>query len=291
MNTRNEPRESVRSSVNVAAPQGNGAELEPQYDFYQDVMRTLDQAHLPFLVGGGIAFTYYTGIQRKAKDLDLFVLPEHFASVMDALSEAGFTTHIRFAHWIGKATKGDDFVDIIFGSGNGICAVDQDWFDYAVPVELLGLAVKLCPPEEMIWSKAFVMERDRFDGADVAHLLVARNETLDWSRLLRRFNDEHWRVLFSHIILLGFIYPCERNKIPDWVQSECLRRYRYEMKSDPPQERLCQGTLFSWSEYLFDIEQREYMDGRHVPRGNLTPQETTRATAIWKQGEEGRVER
>ena len=27
------------------------------------------------------------------------------------------------------------------------------------------------PAEEMIWSKAFIQERERFDGADIHHLL------------------------------------------------------------------------------------------------------------------------
>jgi hypothetical protein len=58
--------------------------------------------------------------------------------------------------------------------------------------------------EETIWSKAFVMERERYDGADIAHLLRASAERLDWHRLLERF-DAHWPVLLSHLILFGFI--------------------------------------------------------------------------------------
>jgi hypothetical protein len=39
------------------------------------------------------------------------------------------------------------------------------WARYDVPVIF-------CPPEEMIWSKAFVMERERYDGADARILFV-----------------------------------------------------------------------------------------------------------------------
>ena len=56
----------------------------------------------------------------------------------------------------------------------------------------------LSPPEEMIWSKAFVQERERYDGADVIHLLRELGPTLDWPRLLMRFGDR-WRVLLSFI--------------------------------------------------------------------------------------------
>ena len=61
----------------------------------------------------------------------------------------------------------------------------------------------------MIWTKAFVMERERYDGGDVAHLLLKCSEQLDWHRLVSRF-DSHWRVLLSHLILFGYIYPSEK---------------------------------------------------------------------------------
>jgi hypothetical protein len=67
---------------------------------------------------------------------------------------------------------------------------------YAEPAIVMGQPVRLCPAEETIWSKAFVMERERYDGADIAHLLRARAEMLDWRRLTRRFG-RHWRVLFG----------------------------------------------------------------------------------------------
>ena len=61
----------------------------------------------------------------------------------------------------------------------------------------------------MVWSKAFVMEKYRYDGADVAHLLLRQGASLDWKRLLRRFG-RHWRVLLSHLVLFEFIYPGQR---------------------------------------------------------------------------------
>jgi len=41
----------------------------------------------------------------------------------------------------------------------------------------------------MIWSKAFIMERDRYDGADIAHIIRTCGKGLDWSRLLHRFGS------------------------------------------------------------------------------------------------------
>ena len=78
---------------------------------------------------------------------------------------------MAFHHWLAKAHHGDKFIDVIFNSGNGVAEVDDEWFAHAVDEEVLGAPVKLVPAEEMIWSKAMIMERERYDGADVAHLL------------------------------------------------------------------------------------------------------------------------
>ena len=48
---------------------------------------------------------------------------------------------------------------------------------------LLEKRVLLCPVEESIWSKSFVMDRERFDGADIAHLLRAQAAQMNWSAL------------------------------------------------------------------------------------------------------------
>src|SRR6185295_7494696 len=112
------------------------------------------------------------------------------------LAEAGYRTEYFYPFWIAKALSGDSFIDILYNSGNGICVVDDEWFWHAEDAEILGQRVRLVPPEEQLWSKAFVMDRDRFDGADIAHLILARGQSFDWTRLIRRFRG-HERVLLA----------------------------------------------------------------------------------------------
>src|SRR5262249_17967308 len=153
-------------------------------------LATLQRAGLPFLVGGAYALERYTCIRRNTKDFDIFVRPADSRRVLDVLAAAGYRTEVTFSHWLGKAYCGDDFLDVIFSSGNGLARVDDEWFLYAVGAEVFGLLVKLCPPEEMIWQKAYIVERERYDGADVAHLLRGCGPRLDWPRLLRRFGRD-----------------------------------------------------------------------------------------------------
>jgi len=252
-------------------------------DFYRGAMETLQQEDVPFLVGGAYAFARYTGIIRHTKDFDVFIHPRDFDRALGAFARSGCQVERNFPHWLGKAWCGDDFVDVIFSSGNGVARVDSGWFEHAVDDEVLGMRVKLCPAEEMIWSKSFIMERERFDGADVAHLLHCRAQDLDWTRLVGRFG-EHGRVLLSHLILFGYIYPDDAGLIPRWVLDALLEQVNFDLvkaeRRDPAQEKhVCRGTILSRGQYLIDVEEWGYCDARLEPLGNMTEEEVEIWTA------------
>ncbi len=261
-----------------AALAGSDAALDQETRrVYLEALAALRQGGVEFLIGGAHALAPYTGIVRDTKDLDVFLRKEDCESALAVLGEAGFATELTFPHWLGKAYAGDRFIDLIFGAGNGVAMVDDLWFTHAAPGRVLGVPVRLCPPEEMIWSKAFIMERERYDGADVAHLMLACGGELDWRRLLWRFGGR-WRVLLSHLVLFGFIYPGERAVIPDAVMAHLLHRLDRE-RVGAQDARVCDGTLLSRQQYLFDVTGRGYSDGRLTPRGEMTAAEVAHWTA------------
>jgi hypothetical protein len=265
-----------------------GTGLDPvSRDFYRRVMGQLDEQGIPFLVGGAYAFERYTGIARHTKDFDLFIHPRDVERALALLAADGCTTDVPFPHWLAKAHCGEDVVDLIYSSGNGVALVDDDWFRHSVAETVLEVPVRLIPAEEMIWSKAFIMERERYDGGDVAHILRACADTLDWPRLLGRF-DGNWRVLFQHLVVFGFIYPCERARVPAAVMRELMGRLDREL-TRPAAERVCRGTLISRAQYLVDVEHWGYTDPRLAPDGNLTSEERERWTAGIADDGPGRV--
>jgi hypothetical protein len=237
--------------------------------FYVDAMKTLDGAKIPYCVGGGYAMAYYTGIARNTKDLDFFVKESDHQRILQVLGERGYRTEYFYPFWIAKALQGDSFIDIIYNSGNGLCPVDDEWLSHCVPAQVLGYPTRLSPAEEQLWSKAFVMDRDRFDGGDVAHLILGRGDRLDWERLLRRF-EGHERVLLAHLILYGYAYPCDREKVPDHVFERLMEQVRRERSSD---ERICLGTNLAHKGYGTAIREWGYFDGRLQPHGPLTAAE------------------
>jgi hypothetical protein len=269
------PQVPIMPSYEVAAPAA-------AHTFYRHGLVTLSEAHIPFLVGGAHALTFYTGVFRPTKDFDILLRPRDCERALLALARAGYHTDLTFPHWLGKAFCGEFFIDIIFSSGNGVCRVDDQWFEYAVGQQVLGVPTRLCPPEEMIWSKAFVQERERHDGADIAHILRGCGKSLAWPRLLCRFGS-HWRLLLSHLILFGFIYPAERTQIPPWVMQKLLSSLQNEPNDASPHQQLCQGTLLSREQYLIDILRWGYKDARLLPHGRLTQEEIDHWTAAINQ--------
>src|SRR5438876_7304359 len=258
-------------------------------DFHLRSVTALQDANVPFLIGGAYVVEVYAGVSRRTKDFDLYVRPNHAEAALKALACDGYATDLTFTHWLTKAKRGRDYVDLIFRAGNGLCEVDDSWFERAHDDELLGLHVKLCAPEEMIWMKAYIMERERFDGADIAHILQSCAERIDWPHLVHRFGPD-WRVLLSHLVLFGYIYPSERHKVPAAVIDDLIGRLRKEPQATES-DRVCRGTLLSRKQYLLDIEERGFRDARLEQRVQMDSRDIRHWTrAIAKEEKARRAE-
>ena len=126
-------------------------DLAPRlHQFYRTALSALQEARMPFLVGGAYALAQLTGVVRHTKDLDIFTRPGDCERVLETLSASGYQTELTDPRWLAKAFEGEDFIDVIFSSGNAIAEVDDAWFEHAIEARMLGLPVQLCPPEEMI---------------------------------------------------------------------------------------------------------------------------------------------
>lgn len=258
-----------RTQVEAAQPRPSRAPPPMQADQRPPLERgahllalsTLKNAEIPFVVAGAYALHLYTGIYRDTKDLDLFLKRSDLERALDALAAVGFNTSITDPVWLAKAFAGEDyFADLIFSSGNGVAVVDDLWFERAHPGVIHGLPILTAPPEEVIWSKAFVCERERFDGADINHLILARGKQMDWKHLMMRF-EPHWEVLLAHLSMYRFSYPGQRDHVPRWVWEELLERGR-QQQNEPEEKKLCRGMLIARGQYRVDCEHWGYRDAR-----------------------------
>lgn len=223
-------------------------------EFYQKALLQITESDIPFLVGGATALKVHTGIQRETKDLDLFCKASDYPKILKILIDNNWKSEITDARWIAKAFHNTHYIDLIFSTPTGACTVDDSWFEHATPFDLYDIPLKCVASEELIWCKAFVQERVRFDGADINHIILKQGRVLDWERLLMRM-DPYWEILFGHILFFRFIYPSERNAVPRWVMEELIQRVNDQQDIPLPKDKVCRGPLVSQTQYEKDFKE------------------------------------
>ena len=227
---------------------------EEEREKYKRALSALNQGGVPYVVTGAYAIYEYTGIYRETKDLDLFVEPRHVEPAMRVLREAGFRTRLEQPHWLAKAKLGEHFVDVIFGMGNGLALVDEDWYRHSRPAILAARPVRVGPPEELIWHRLFISERHRQDMADIMHLLLCVGQQLDWRRLVEK-TGPHWPLLLAQLQMFAYVYPEARDRVPPWVLESLLDRAREELARERTGEPMTRGPLVSRFSFAIDVNE------------------------------------
>jgi Nucleotidyl transferase of unknown function (DUF2204) len=215
---------------------------------YREALATLTGGRIPFAVAGAFAMQKHSGIWRDTKDLDIVLEARHIPAATQALQRAGFETLIKDPVWLAKAYKGEYFVDLITALGNAVLMVDEEWITRALPDEVFGIPCGVLGVEEMIASKIFVSRRERFDGADVAHLLRAQSRSLEWDRLVRLLGP-HSELLLWSLVFYAYVYPARVNDIPqriwEWLLSDFRKRIEAPRAKEPFRGTLIDPNMFS----------------------------------------------
>jgi hypothetical protein len=234
---------------------------ESEREVYKRALRALNSAGVPYVVAGMYAVFEHTGIYRQSKDLDIFVEPIHVVGAMRTLREAGFRACLSQGHWLAKAYQGEHYVDVIFGMGNGLALIDQDWYRYSRPAILAATPVRIAPPEELLWHRLFIGERHRHDMADIAHLLLTVGASLNWRRLLSK-TGEHWPLLLAQLLTFLYVYPESSGAVPKWVVQELLARAQVDLQRERTNEPVTRGTMISRFSFAIDVNEWRYRDLR-----------------------------
>ena len=243
--------ETVDPSVFEPPPEAVG--------FYVESLRLLGESGLPFLLSGTFALSCYTGITRPTKDLDVFCKPSDAPKILSYFKHHGFHIEIEDERWIGKVFKDGNFFDVIYNISTASIPITDDWFRESYEVEVYGTTVRITPPTEFILSKLFLQDRYRYDGADVAHVILKKHDEIDWRRLLSAM-ELYWEVLLIHLLNFRFIYPTERERVPKWLFDELMERLDAQSEMPAAQMRICRGRLLSPRDYVIDIAEWGFAD-------------------------------
>lgn len=228
------------------------------FEFYREALELLTQSGARFLLGGAFAMFHYTGIYRNTKDLDIFCKATEYPKILIFFAKKGYRTELTDVRWLAKVFKGEFYIDIIFDSVNNICKVDDSWYEYATHGEFEGVNLQLLSPEEMIWCKVYVQNRERFDGADVNHIILKYGKQINWERLLLRL-DQHWQILLSQILMFQFVYPSDYSDIiPKWLFDELISRAKQQYDMPFSVEKVCRGPIIDQTQYSVDIKEWNY---------------------------------
>lgn len=240
--------------MDLAPPDVNSQNSE----LYRSVLNTINDAGVPYLIGGGLAFQHYTTYPRAFNDLDLFCKAGDYPKILKVLEKNDFSTSVQDEKWLAKAKLDDVQIDILFSTPNNVQTVDDTWFTNGTDGKLFNVNVTFIGREELVWTKIYVQDANKYDGPDVHHLILKLGDILDWKGLLGRMEAD-WEILLAAIINFRFVFPSKRTKVPGWLMEELLERLHRQIDMPIPIDEICRGPLLSRTNYAAAIKEEGFI--------------------------------
>lgn len=190
---------------------------DPQWPVYFEVIRQARARGIQHAVGGGLAVEAYTIHRQSTKDIDLYIVPGDRDAMIDVVTHCGladlYPKQPYDRKWIYRSFVDDIIVDIIWSMPNQRAQVDPSWLCRGHEIEVHGERLRLLPPEELIWAKLYVLQRDRCDWPDILNLIDATARELDWDHLLTRVGDDA-PLLDAVLTIFKWLCPQRAAHIP-----------------------------------------------------------------------------
>lgn len=232
-----------------------------QAGVYAHWLTLLNETHVPYTVGGAYAVYAYTGGWRDSKDLDVFLRPADLKPALDALAGAGYETEVRDTYWLAKAHQRPLLLDLLFAVRHTtVLQVTEEWFRSCHRAELLGVPTCMLGLEELIATKVYLAARDRFDGADIVHLIRAVRGDVDWDHIVHLLGGDE-EVLLWHLVLFDMVYPGHSEFLPQRRMEKAFDRVKARW-AQPHDPRRFRGMLFDPEALAVDVKEWGYEDGR-----------------------------
>jgi hypothetical protein len=194
-----------------------------QWAVYERVMRLANDRGVSYAVGGALAMGAYTERWRNTKDIDLYTLPRDRGRMIEIFGECGLADYYDKLpydrRWIyrGFDEPSGSIVDVIWAMANMRTEVDNGWLTRGREFMTGDIGFRVLPVEELIWSKLYVMQRERCDWPDILNILYATAHHLDWHHLLKRIGDDA-PLLKGVLSIFAWMCPQAAESIPDSVR-------------------------------------------------------------------------
>lgn len=213
--------ENIRRQVASHASWVDHFEPE-QWSIYKRVISEAHKRGVRFAIGGGLAAMTYAGQWRDTKDIDLYILKRDRDELIDIVTSSGLQDYYDQKpydrNWIYRSYRHDIIVDIIWAMANQRAQVDEAWLE-GPEIETGGERFSLLRPEEMLWSKLYILQRDRCDWPDALSMLYTVGSDLDWRCVLARVSEDR-PLLNALLSVFAWLCPDRARAVPSWLWDE-----------------------------------------------------------------------
>jgi predicted nucleotidyltransferase len=176
------------------------ARMWNDFTIYKETLDALEEAGVPYVVGGGIAVAAY-GRKRATKDIDIYIKPEDSIRALEALRKVGFDVNpMMDVKWLSKAYKDGIPVDFILENIGGIITTDET-LERGRYMCVLGCRMFVMSPEDLVFRKVLAMRCLRDDWYDCVAVLSNTYQAFDWDYFLKLVEGFAERAL-SFILFL-----------------------------------------------------------------------------------------
>ena len=158
----------------------------------------LQQADVPFMLGGGLAVWARGGPQTE-HDVDFYVKEHDAERGIAALADAGFRTEQPPEGWLLKAYTDDGtLVDLIYEPASG--PIGDEHFERAEELEVMALRIKVASLEDVLTQKLLSLKEQQPDFGPVLEIGRAVREQIDWDEVRERTSESPFARAYFTLI-------------------------------------------------------------------------------------------
>jgi predicted nucleotidyltransferase len=146
----------------------------------------LNQAEIPFMLGGGLA-CWARGAPKTEHDVDFLLRPEDAGPAQETLARAGMRPETPPEGWLLKAYDDGVLIDLIFDPQGG--PIDDETFARAEELEVHAMRMKVAALEDVLVQKLLALKEQEPDFSSVLELARALREQVDWDEVRERTRE------------------------------------------------------------------------------------------------------
>jgi hypothetical protein len=118
--------------------------------------------------------------------------------------------------WIYRGWNDNLILDLIWSLPNHRLDVDEGFLTRGKLIHIYDTELRLLPIEELMWSKIYVMQRERCDWPDLFNIMNYSSQEIDYGYLIDRMGQD--AALFGGVLsAYRWLCPLKAQELPSFV--------------------------------------------------------------------------